>query len=600
MNKTHHCNELSQTNLDQRVCLQGWIDRRRDHGGVIFVDLRDREGRTQVVFNPEHNPQAHQAANILRNEYVIRVEGIVLARPEGMINSNLKTGHIDVYADKLVILNQSETPPLAINEIAEETAVGEEVRLRYRYLDLRRPSSQKLIRQKSQFIFAWRKALHDSGFDEIETPILMKSTPEGARDFLVPSRLNPGKFYALPQSPQTYKQLLMIAGFEKYYQIAKCFRDEDLRADRQPEFLQIDCEMSFVECEDIYQQFEAIIKQVVETIWAQTLTIPFQRMPYAEAMQKYGSDKPDLRFGLEIQNVTELAKSCGFQVFESTTKSGGMVGGIAAKGCLNFTRKNIDDLTAFVGGHGAKGLVWMRVKPEGVESQVSKFFAPGQIDALNQVLKGEPGDILFFIAGPAKTALNALGQLRLEIARMQNLCDNNVKKFVWITDFPMFEYSDTEKRYMSLHHPFTSPEDVNIDFEGQDLSNINAKAYDLVLNGVEIGGGSIRIHNSDLQQRVFKCLGLSPEQIQQKFGYFVEAFKYGAPPHGGLAFGVDRFLGTMENRASIRDYIPFPKTTSGTSLMEDSPSEVDIEQLRELHLRSTAKPVQAPGNENHA
>ncbi len=587
MKKTHHCNELKAVNIGKEVTLRGWVDRRRDHGGVIFIDLRDREGKTQVVFNPDFNKETHAVAEGLRSEYVIWVKGTVQARPEGMVNTKMPTGEIDVYVNELVILNESENPPIAVNDTTDEAVEGDEVRLKYRYLDLRRPREQRLIRLKSKFLSAFRTSFEENEFDEIETPILMKSTPEGARDFLSPSRLNPGSFYALPQSPQTYKQLLMIAGFEKYYQVAKCFRDEDLRADRQPEFLQIDCEMSFVECEDIYAQFESIIGEVVKKVWKKEVKTPFRRMRYSEAMLTYGSDKPDLRYDLKIHDCSEIAKTCGFKVFRDVIESGGVVRGIAATGCVDFTRKIVDQLTAHVGRYGSKGLVWMRSKEEGVETQVAKFFKPEELVALRDQVEGKAGDMLFFIAGPEKMAANAIGHLRTEVARLKKMTEGKKNEFLWVVDFPMFEYSETEKRYTAMHHPFTSPSDEALkDIENAEL-DMEAKAYDLVLNGVEIGGGSIRIHQADVQKLVFKKLGLSDEQVQSKFGYFVEAFKYGAPPHGGIAFGVDRFLATMENRESIRSFIPFPKTSSGTSLMDECPSEVDAEQLRELHIRVT-------------
>jgi aspartyl-tRNA synthetase len=587
---THHCNKLRAADIGKQVVLQGWTDRRRDHGGVIFIDLRDREGKTQVVFKPERNAKVHREADSLRTEYIIRVKGEVKHRPEGMVNPKLATGEIDVHVDEMEILNPSNTPPIAVNETLEEITESEDVRFKYRYLDLRRPRVQRLIRLKSNFIYSWRKTLHESGFDEIETPILMKSTPEGARDFLVPSRINPGKFYALPQSPQTYKQLLMISGFGKYYQIAKCFRDEDLRADRQPEFLQIDCEMSFVDCEDIYHQFEELISRVTQDIWNFTPSLPFRQIPYKEAMLKYGSDKPDLRYGMEIYDVSDIAENCDFQVFRETVKSGGVVRGIAATGCVDFTRKIVDDLTAFVGKFGAKGLIWMRCKPEGVETQVAKFFQTGEIEHFRQKINGKAGDMLFFIAGPEPTAANAMGRLRHEIASIRKMTKGKNHEFAWITDFPMFEYSETEERYTSMHHPFTAPGDGQLHLlEKGELKDITAKAYDLVINGVEIGGGSIRIHQRDLQKKIFKCLGLSDDEVKRKFGYFVEAFQYGAPPHGGIAFGADRFLATLEGKDSIKEFIPFPKTSSGMALMEDCPSEVDLEQLRELHIRTTGQ-----------
>ncbi len=590
MQITHHCNALRDTNLNQKVSIRGWVDRRRDHGGVIFIDLRDREGKTQIVFNPEHNHKTHQLGESLRNEFVIHIEGTVQSRPEGMLNPSLPTGAIDVLVDTLTILNSSLTPIIEVNDIQEESKEGEEIRFKYRYLDMRRSKQNHLIRLKSRFLHSWRTALHNKKFDEIETPILCKSTPEGARDFLVPSRLHSTEFYALPQSPQTYKQLLMISGFEKYYQIAKCFRDEDLRADRQPEFLQIDCEMSFVECEDIYSEFEEMISQISKEIWNKEVQTPFMRLPYSEAMLKYGSDKPDLRYNLEIKDVSHIAQTCDFKVFCDVVNCGGVVRGLAAKGCVDFTRKMIDDLTAYVGLFGAKGLVWMRQRANGIESQVAKFLKPEQIESLSQAISGESGDMLFFIAGSEKIVANAIGKLRSRIAKEKKLTEGKEPVYLWVTEFPMFEYSETEKRYTSMHHPFTAPREEDLTkLEQGNFEKAIAKAYDLVLNGVEIGGGSIRIHKPEQQTKIFNLLGLSKEDIKQKFGYFIEAFQYGAPPHGGIAFGVDRFLATMENRESIRDFIPFPKNSSGIAPMENSPSEVHLEQLQELSIQPIKK-----------
>lgn len=587
MKVSHHCNALRQSDIGKTVQLRGWVDRRRDHGGVIFIDLRDREGKTQIVFSPDFRSDIHKQAESLRSEWVLWIEGEVKARPDGMINPKMPTGSVDVYVHTLRVLNKSLTPPIAVNDQHEDIPEGEEVRLKYRYLDLRRPRQNRYIRLKSNFLFAWREALHHQGFCDIETPILMKSTPEGARDFLVPSRMSEGQFYALPQSPQTYKQLLMVAGFERYYQMAKCFRDEDLRADRQPEFMQIDCEMSFVEPEDIYETFESAISKVVKSVWNLDISVPFRQMDYKEAMESYGSDKPDLRLEWKMKDVTSIAGNCDFKVFQQTVQAGGVVKGLAAKGCIDFTRKNIDDLTEYVGRYGSKGLVWMRVKEDGVETQVAKFFTPEQLQALCTACGGEPGDLLFFVAGPEKTALDAMGHLRLEAARVKGISlKDRPHEFLWVTNFPLFEYSESEKRYVSMHHPFTSP--LNEDFDQLiqgDKGKVRAKAYDLVLNGVEIGGGSIRIHDADTQEIVFKALGLSDEDVKKKFGYFVEAFRYGAPPHGGIAFGVDRFLATLENLSSIREFIPFPKTSSGTALMEEAPSEVSPEQLQELHIK---------------
>lgn len=587
MKRTHNCGQLRAENVSETVTLCGWVDRRRDLGGIIFIDLRDKYGKTQVVFNPEHNPEVHNLADTLRNEFVIQITGTVQARPEGMINDKLETGSIDIMTDDLVIFNKAEPSPLAINDHNEVSKENDDVRLKYRYLDLRRPWNQKKILLKSKFLQNARSFFAEHQFEDIETPVLCKSTPEGARDYLVPSRVNDGKFYALPQSPQTYKQLLMISGFDRYYQIAKCFRDEDLRADRQPEFTQIDVEMSFVDTEDVLGTFDQFIQEVLPQTWPDLkVELPIERMPYEQAMLEYGSDKPDLRFGIKINDVSDIVADCGFGVFKSVVGGGGVVRGIAATGCVDFTRKNIDELTKFVSNYGAKGLVWMRVLEDGtVESQVGKFFKPEELEALKVRLGGQPGDMLFFIAADEHTSATALGHLRLEVAKMKNMLDPSVRKFVWITDFPMFEYSESEKRYTAMHHPFTAPLDEHIDkFETGELKDMISKGYDLVLNGVEIGGGSIRIHNPETQKKAFKALGLSDEEVQEKFGYFVDAFKYGAPPHGGLAFGLDRIVATMEGQDSIRDFIPFPKTATASSLMEESPSRVDAQQLLDVHI----------------
>jgi len=482
-------------------------------------------------------------------------------------------------------LNKAETPPLEINNPKEESKENDDLRLRYRYLDLRRPWIQKNLMLKSRFLGEAHAFFRKNGFEEIETPVLCKSTPEGARDYIVPSRVNPGKFYALPQSPQQYKQLLMIAGMDRYYQIAKCFRDEDLRADRQPEFTQIDLEMSFVEQDDVMELLDRFVKDVLARVWNfEVGEIP--RIKYADAMLTYGSDKPDLRFDLPIFDVSDIAANVDFAVFKNVVANNGVVRGLAAKGCVDFSRKQIDDLTEFVGRYGSKGLVWMRVKENNeVETQVAKFFTKEQLEALRNAIQGKAGDMLFFIAGSEKIAATAMGHLRLEIARIKGLMDPKVRKFAWITEFPMFEYSDTEKRYMSMHHPFTSPLPEHLDMMlGGNLKDCNAQAYDLVLNGVEIGGGSVRIHNPEVQEKVFRLLGLSEEQVKQKFGFFVDAFKFGAPPHGGLALGLDRVVATLEGQDSIRDFIAFPKNTSASSPMDQSPSEVDPIQLLETHI----------------
>jgi aspartyl-tRNA synthetase len=600
MKRSHNCGALRKSDEGSTVELAGWVDRRRDLGGIIFIDLRDKHGKTQVVFNPETNPEVHAIADALRNEFVIAIKGTVVLRPEGMINDKLPTGSIDIMVSDLEILNKAETSPLSINDHSETSRENDEVRLKYRYLDLRRPWIQKNILLKSDFLHHVRDFFHKNDFEDIETPVLCKSTPEGARDYLVPSRVNAGKFYALPQSPQTYKQLLMISGFDKYYQIAKCFRDEDLRADRQPEFTQIDVEMSFVDQEDVLETFNSFINEVFPKVWSDFKPVEIPHITYKEAMLKYGSDKPDLRFDLPIQDVSEIGGKSGFGVFKNVVEGGGVIRGLCAKGCVDFTRKQIDDLTKFVGRYGAKGLVWMRVK-EGreVESQVAKFFEPSEINELRDALDAQEGDMMFFIAASEKVASTAMGHLRLEIAKLKELADPNEKNFVWVTDFPMFEFDEKEGRYSSMHHPFTAPLDEHVEyFESGNFADMISKGYDLVLNGVEIGGGSIRIHKPDIQEKAFKALGLSDEDVKEKFGYFVDAFKYGAPPHGGLAFGVDRIVATMEGVESIRDYIPFPKTSTAAAPMEESPSRVDPVQLMDVHvtLSDSAKEALSENN----
>lgn len=583
MKRTHNCNALRKSDIGSTVTLAGWVDRRRDLGGVIFADLRDKYGKTQVVFD---NPNVSATADTIRSEYVIWIKGTVVARPAGMENAKLDTGDVDVAVTEITILNKSETPPLAINDHNEECKENDDLRLRYRYLDLRRPWIQKNLILKSRFLGEVHAFFRKNGFEEIETPVLCKSTPEGARDYLVPSRVNPGTFYALPQSPQQYKQLLMIAGMDRYYQIAKCFRDEDLRADRQPEFTQIDIEMSFVEQEDVMGMFDNFVSEVLSKVWNFEAPSVIPRMKYAEAMLRFGSDKPDVRFGLEISDVSTIVAQSDFAVFKNVVAAKGVVRGLAATGCVDFSRKQIDDLTSYVGRYGAKGLVWMRVKDGGeVETQVGKFFTVDQLNAMRDAVGAKPGDMMFFIAGAEKMAANAMGQLRLEIARQKGLMDPKNRKFLWITDFPMFEYSETEGRYMSVHHPFTSPLPEHLDMMlTGNLKDCMAQAYDLVLNGVEIGGGSVRIHNPEVQEKVFRLLGLTEEQVKEKFGFFVDAFKYGAPPHGGLALGLDRVVATMEGQDSIRDFIAFPKNTSASSPMDNCPSPVDPEQLQEVHI----------------
>jgi aspartyl-tRNA synthetase len=580
LKRTHTCGELTLKNLDNEVILKGWVDRRRDLGGLIFVDLRDREGKTQVVFNPAQDSELHKKAEKIRNEYVLAVKGVVAKRLE--TNKKLATGEIEINAKDLRILNVANTPPLMINEEGAET---EDVRLKYRFLDLRRPFMQQIIIFRHRVLQEIRYLLSAAGFIEIETPILMKSTPEGARDFLVPSRMNKGKFYALPQSPQTYKQLLMVAGFEKYFQIAKCFRDEDLRADRQPEFTQIDCEMSFITPEDIYETFGRFTKHLFKNVMnVEVDEIP--RMTYQEAMERYGTDKPDLRFDMKIHDLTEILKKSGFKVFESVLEKKGVIKGILGSGCGDFTRNEVDQLTHFVVQYNAKGLIFLRGKAGKLEGSFAKFCTPEMQSQLKAEFNAQDNDMIFIIAADAKTVNTALGQLRLEIAQRKNILKKGMFKFVWVTDFPMFEYSETEKQWTPSHHPFTAPLDEDIGLlYGPEYFLARAKAYDFVLNGNEIAGGSIRIYNSGLQSKIFELLKISEEEAQKKFGFLMGAFKYGAPPHGGIAFGLDRMIMLMQGLDSIRDVIPFPKTTTGASLMDDAPSEASNEQLNELGIK---------------
>ncbi|MFP4522373.1 MAG: aspartate--tRNA ligase [Fibrobacterota bacterium] len=589
LKRTHHCKELTGADTGSEVTLMGWVDRRRDHGGVIFIDLRDKNGRTQVVFRPEHNSEAHKKADSLRNEYVIAIQGKVEKRLSGMENPKLYTGEIEILADTLRILNTSDTPPIQINEQSGE---NEDIRLKYRFLDLRRPWVQENIIFRDTVTRSIRKTLAEEGFHDIETPILMKSTPEGARDFLVPSRLNRGSFYALPQSPQIYKQLLMVSGFERYYQIAKCFRDEDLRSDRQPEFTQVDLEMSFVETEDVMNTVDRLLAKLFKDTLEINIPSPIPRLTYKEAMSKYGSDKPDLRFGMELQDKGDFFKDCDFKVFRNVLDGGGIIKGIRAEGCGDFSRKVIDELTAFVGTFGSKGLVWMRVQEEGIECQLTKFFREGLLEEVGASMGAKPGDMLFFVAADSATVNRALGELRLEIARRKNLLDPSVFNFTWVVDFPLFEYDDNEKRWAPLHHPFTCPDDRGLELlDTDDYYKAGSKAYDIVLNGVEIGGGSIRVHDPVIQRKIFRLLKISDEEAEQKFGFLVDALKYGAPPHGGLALGLDRLAMLMKGCESIREVIPFPKTSTGASLIDNSPSPVSDSQLRELSikLRETQK-----------
>lgn len=580
--RTHNCGELSLREKGKNVVLFGWVSIRRDHGGLVFIDLRDREGITQVVLDPQKNPNLKKVAGDVRSEYVVALEGVVSARPDGMINKKIPTGDIEVLASRFEVLNKSETPPFVISKPQE---VSEETRLRYRYLDLRRPSLQKnlILRHKLNHIV--RNYFNSKGFLEIETPILTKSTPEGARDYLVPSRIHPGKFFALPQSPQILKQISMVAGFDKYYQVVRCFRDEDLRADRQPEFTQIDLEMSFITQDDLFPIIEEMFVEIFKGIFGMSLKIPFLRLEHEESMRRFGNDKPDMRFGLELSEITDLVNNCEFKVFADATKAG-IVKGLVVPGSHPLSRKDLDELTEFVKTYGAKGLAWVKNTPEGWQSPIAKFFDKKYQDEINKRMKAGESDTILFVADRYDIANDALGNLRNHLGKKLNLIPENLWNFVWVTHFPLFHYDYTEQRFSPAHHPFCAPQLEDRGKMKTDPGAVRGQTYDLALNGLELGSGSIRIHDQELQREVFSLLKISKEEADKKFGFLLEALSFGAPPHGGFALGVDRICMLMCGATNIRDVIAFPKTQKAVDIMSDAPSEVSQDQLRELKIKT--------------
>lgn len=581
--RTHTCGDLRESNIGDNVVINGWVDTRRDLGGVVFIDLRDRYGITQIVFEPTYNLESHEIGKDLRNEYVVSIEGKVRKRPEGTENSEIATGFVDVMVDKVTILNKAITPPFQIKDGID---VHEDIRLKYRYLDLRRKEMQDNLILRHKMYQIVRNYFDKQSFVEVETPVLMKSTPEGARDFLVPSRLHKGRFYALPQSPQQYKQLLMVSGLDRYFQIVKCFRDEDLRADRQPEFTQIDVEMSFVDTEDIYETMEGLMIKLFKEVKGFDLVTPIPRLTFKEAMERYGSDKPDLRFDLEMKTLNEAVKTCEFRVFKEAIEKEGIITGLLAPGCGEYTRNQLDVLTEYVKKLGAGGLIWMRVKEDGLDAPIAKFLTDEEKQNIINTLNAKPGDLLFILSGSRLKTLSQMGSLRLEMARRLDLIKpDSEPALLWVTEFPLFEWDEDTNRFYAMHHPFTSPRIEDIDKMESNPAEVYARAYDLVLDGNEIAGGSIRIHDSELQALMFKALGISDEEAEAKFGFLMNAFKYGAPPHGGIAFGLDRLAMLFAGEKSIREVIAFPKTSSGHSLMDDSPSNVDEHQLKELHIK---------------
>lgn len=579
--RTIFCGDVGKEHIGQQVQLNGWVQKRRDLGGVIFIDLRDRSGIIQIVFNPEVDKAAWEKADKVRSEYVLAVRGTVVARDPETVNPKLKTGEIEVHITDITVLNEAKTPPFLIEDDHE---VDEQVRLKYRYLDLRRPEMQRTMILRSKAIKALRDFLDEHGFLEMETPILTKSTPEGARDYLVPSRVHPNQFYALPQSPQLYKQLLMIAGFERYYQIARCFRDEDLRADRQPEFTQLDIETSFMPVEDLLPLMEQMIARVFKETIGVDVPTPFPRLSYAEALSRYGTDKPDTRFGMELVEVTDIVADSSFKVFADVAKKGGQVKAINAKGCGHYSRKEAEELQKFAARYGAKGLAYIAFKDGERKGPIAKFFTPEEMEAMMQRLAVEEGDLLLFVADKPKVVADALGALRSKLGHELGLIDHSRFAFLWVVDFPLLEWDEEEKRYVALHHPFTRPKDEDVELLDTNPGAVRAQAYDLVLNGYELGGGSMRIYKREIQEKMFRALGLSEQEARDKFGFFLDAFEYGTPPHGGIALGLDRLVMLLTGRSNLRDVIAFPKTASASDLMMDAPSAVSPQQLAELHI----------------
>lgn len=585
--RTYFCGEVPETAVGEKVTLKGWVQRRRDLGGLIFVDLRDRSGIVQIVFNPDVSQEALAVAETIRNEYVLDVVGTVVAREPETVNENLKTGKIEIQAETVTVLNEAKTPPFMITD---KTDASEDVRLKYRYLDFRRPVMFETLKMRHQVTKTIRNFLDSEGFLDVETPILTKSTPEGARDYLVPSRVHPGEFYALPQSPQLFKQLLMVGGIERYYQIARCFRDEDLRADRQPEFTQIDIETSFLSQDDILALIERMMSTLMKEVKGIEISVPFPRMAYEEAMNRYGSDKPDTRFGLELVNVSEIVKDSGFKVFASTVAGGGQVKAINVKGAAaKYSRKDIDALTEFVARYGAKGLAWLKVESDGLKGPIAKFFSDDEAAALKATLEAVGGDLLLFVADKKSVVADALGALRLKLGKELDLIDQSRFNFLWITDWPLLEYDEEEGRYYAAHHPFTMPVREDLKYLDTDPSKVHAQAYDIVLNGYELGGGSLRIFERPIQEKMFKVLGFTPEQAQAQFGFLMNAFEYGTPPHGGIAMGLDRLVMLLAGSSNLRETIAFPKTASASCLLTEAPSDVSEAQLEELSLSLNVK-----------